>query len=84
MGSYVCGINTSSESILIPRGALSKTAIHLTFIELPFVIKNFILSIFEWPFYTGFTVHIKQDGDEKRMPKESNLQIQVSKETLIE
>ena len=27
----------------------------LTFIKLPFVIKIFVLSIFEWPFYTGFT-----------------------------
>ena len=27
-----------------------------TFIKLPFVIKTFVLSIFEWPFYTGFTV----------------------------
>ena len=32
------------------------SAIILTFIKLPFVIKIFILSIFEWPFYTGFTV----------------------------
>ena len=32
------------------------SAILLTFITLPFVIKTFILSIFEWPFYTGFTV----------------------------
>ena len=32
------------------------SAILLTFIKLPFVIKIFILSIFEWPFYTGFTV----------------------------
>ena len=31
-------------------------AILLTFIKLPFVIKIFVLSIFEWPFYTGFTV----------------------------
>ena len=23
----------------------------------PFVVKIFILSIFEWPFYTGFTVY---------------------------
>ena len=30
----------------------------LTFIKLPFVIKIFVLSIFEWPFYTGFTVLI--------------------------
>ena len=28
----------------------------LNFIKLPFVIKFFILSVFEWPFYTGFTV----------------------------
>ena len=28
----------------------------LTFIKLPFVIKIFVLSIFEWPFNTGFTV----------------------------
>ena len=33
------------------------SAILLTFIKLPFVIKIFVLSIFEWPFYTGFTVH---------------------------
>ena len=32
------------------------SAIPLTFIKLPFVIKIFVLSIFEWLFYTGFTV----------------------------
>ena len=32
------------------------SAILSTFIKLPFVIKSFVLSIFEWPFYTGFTV----------------------------
>ena len=30
------------------------SAILLTFIKLPVVIKIFVLSIFEWPFYTGF------------------------------
>ena len=35
------------------------SAILLTFIKLPFVIKTFVLSIFEWPFYTGFTVCCK-------------------------
>ena len=30
----------------------------LTFIELPYVIKIFVLSIFEWPFCKGFTVQI--------------------------
>ena len=32
------------------------SAICSTFIKLPFVIKIFVLSIFEWLFYTGFTV----------------------------
>ena len=32
------------------------SAILLTFIKLPFVIKIFVLTIFEWLFYTSFTV----------------------------
>ena len=32
------------------------SAIRSTFIKLHFVIKIFVLSIFEWPFYTGFAV----------------------------
>ena len=32
------------------------SAILSTFLKLPFVIKIFALSSFEWPFYTGFTV----------------------------
>ena len=32
------------------------SAILSIFTKLPFVIKIFVLSIFEWPFYTGFTV----------------------------
>ena len=35
------------------------SAILSTFLKLPFVIKIFVLSILEWPFYTGFTVHEK-------------------------
>ena len=34
------------------------SAILSTCIKLPFVIKIFVLSIFEWPFYTDFSVHI--------------------------
>ena len=34
------------------------SAILSTFIKVPFVIKIFILSIFEWPFYTDFTVSL--------------------------
>ena len=33
-----------------------RAAILSTFIKLPFVIKIFVLSIFELPFYTSFTV----------------------------
>ena len=32
------------------------SAILSTFIKIPFVIKIFVLSIFEWPLKTGFTV----------------------------
>ena len=35
------------------------SAILSAFIKLPFVIKTFVLFIFEWPFYTGFTVYVK-------------------------
>ena len=35
------------------------SAILKAFIKLPFVIKIFVLSIFDWPFYTGFTVLVK-------------------------
>ena len=41
------------------------SAILLTFFKLPFVIKIFVLSIFEWPFYTGFTVHHKARTEDK-------------------
>ena len=36
--------------------SIADSAILSTFIKLPLVIKIFVLSIFEWPFYTGFTV----------------------------
>ena len=35
------------------------SAILLTFIKPSFVIKIFVLSIFEWPFYIGFSVHFQ-------------------------
>ena len=35
------------------------SAILSTLIKLPFVIKIFVLSIFEWPLKTGFTVQSK-------------------------
>ena len=35
------------------------SAILLTCIKIPFVIKFFVLSIFEWPLKTGFNVIVK-------------------------
>ena len=35
------------------------SAIFSTFIKLPFVTKFFVLSIFEWPSKTGFTVFVE-------------------------
>ena len=37
---------------------MEHSAILLTFIKLQFVIKIFVLSIFEWPFYTGLPVSL--------------------------
>ena len=36
------------------------SAILSTFIKLPFVFKSIVLSIFEWPLRTGFTVVLFQ------------------------
>ena len=38
------------------------SAILLTGIKLPIVIKIFVLSIFEWLFHTGFTVSFKTNA----------------------
>ena len=41
------------------------SAILSTFIKLQIVIKIFVLSTFEWPFYTGFTVdNVDVDPDQ--------------------
>ena len=44
-----------------------RMAILLTFIKLPFAIKTFVLSVFEWMLKTGFTVNhiIKRNNTEK-------------------
>ena len=38
------------------KGIVDCSPILSNFIKLHFVIKTFVLSIFEWPFYTGFIV----------------------------
>ena len=48
------------------------SAILLTFIKLSFVIKIFVLSFFEWPFYTDFTVFSKLFVN---IPSSSNLPV---------
>ena len=45
------------DQLLLNAGQKEHSAIPLTFIKLPFVIKIFVLSIFEWSFYIGFTVY---------------------------
>ena len=40
----------------VMHSALEHSVTRSTFIKLPFVIKTFVLSIVEWPFYTGFWV----------------------------
>ena len=40
----------------IAESSKGHSAILLTFIKLPFVLNSFVLSIFEWPLKTGFTV----------------------------
>ena len=38
--------------------AVEHSAMLLTCTKLPPVFKTFVLSIFEWPLKTGFTVHV--------------------------
>ena len=38
--------------------SLEHSAILSTFIKLPYALKSFVLSIFEWPLKTGITVYI--------------------------
>ena len=44
------------------------SAILSTFIKLAFVIKIFVLSIFEWPLKTGFTVFLNDNHFQIRTP----------------
>ena len=41
-------------------------------LQLPFVIKISVLSIFEWPFSTGFTVFKEQRTDEPKSMVDTN------------
>ena len=48
------------DQLLINAGQKDRrmySAIRSTFIKLPLATKIFVLSIFEWPLYTGFTAH---------------------------
>ena len=49
-------LNAGQKYCRMLRGEHS--AILSTFIKLSFVIRIFILSIFEWPLYTSFTLYI--------------------------
>ena len=49
-------LSTFQPAIHSVKRSKELSAILSTFIKLPFVIKTFVLSIFEWPLKTGFTV----------------------------
>ena len=51
---YQLSLNAGQKYCRMLQGEHS--ALLLTFIKLPFVVKIFVLSIFEWSLYTGFTV----------------------------
>ena len=55
-------LNAGQKYLRMLKGEHS--AILSTFIKLPFVIKIFILSIFECLFYTSFTVHDNKNNPE--------------------
>ena len=43
---------------VLQNALLEHSAIHSTIIKLSFVFKTFVLSFFEWPLKTGFTVNV--------------------------
>ena len=51
---YLLSLNAGQKYCKMLQGEHS--AILSTFVKLHFVIKIFVLSIFEWPLKTGFTV----------------------------
>ena len=59
------------------------SAILLTFIKQPFVIKIFVLSIFVWPFYTGFTVQCRYNMCSVCLKMSMSLDIVYTTQTLI-
>ena len=48
-------ISAKCRSKVLQNAPIEHSAILLTFIKLPF-LKTFVLSIFEWPLQTGFTL----------------------------
>ena len=63
------------------------SAILSTFIKLRFVIEIFVLSIFEWPFYTGFTVQqtalvcfIKHPEDDTELNMQTQVFIRITQD----
>ena len=61
---YQLSLNAGQKNCRMLRWEHS--AILSTFIKVPFVIKTFVLSIFEWPFYTGFTVYASSERSWKK------------------
>ena len=49
-------LNAGQKYFRMLQGKREHSTILWTFIKLPFVIRNLALSIFDWLFYTGFTL----------------------------
>ena len=56
---------------------LEHSAILLSFIKLPFVIKSFVLPIFEWPIYTGFLLYSVDKKSRKHFQDKNVVMIRV-------
>ena len=50
------GLSLNAGQIVLQNAPREHSAILSTFIKLPFVFKAFVLSIFEWPLKTGYTL----------------------------
>ena len=61
---YRLSLNAGQKYGRMLRGEHS--AIHSTFIKLPFPIKTFVMSVFKWPLKTGFTNHRQPRGTARK------------------
>ena len=64
---YQLSLNAGQKYCRMPK--VENFAILSIFVKLQIDIKIFVLSIFEWPFYTGFTVPYSKKLFSRSFPK---------------